>query len=119
MQLECYLDGMRFCTNGIDKTHVICNDISIYSKIAESFEWRNQIHWIDESNLGNFGTTFGELICNLDPNDLVLCSVDDFVWFRPFNLKIAQILLLEEFQDVIGLSLRLGINVAGFQPSLE
>lgn len=111
MQLQALLDSMHFYTNVIDyEIAIIYKGSTEYDSIKKRYSHNNL--WIEEDINGGFHKCLRFYISTLKDDDIVLFSVDDFVYFRPFNIEMLYYLGCDPGN--IGISLRLGSNIENF-----
>ena len=79
-------------------------------KKYEGFDDIKNLNWVVEH--GSFDKTYKDLIESFDSKDLLCSMVDDLIWYKSFDKEVAEQFLLNN-EDVIGISLRLGLNTAG------
>lgn len=114
LQLMALLESFSFYTDGIDETTIITPTPECYKEHTQKFP---TVDWINEKDHGGFSIALGDYLDSLYDDDLVLFMVDDVVWIRPFNLNICEVLRNSKLNDVLGFSLRLGINIDHYDPS--
>jgi hypothetical protein len=115
MQLQAYLESLYFYTNASDIfEHIIImpNEDSVSNEICEKFP--HAIGYYEEE-FGSFDKTLRYVVNEKQwyDDDVILFSVDDFIWFKPFNLDILN--TLKDHDDTLGFTLRLGTNVTPYQ----
>ena len=114
LQLMSLLESYSFYADGIDNTSIITPSLEDYKDHQDKFPTTT---WIDERQFGGFGLAFEDFFQGLHDDDLILLIVDDFVFTRPINLNICNILQNKKLDKVASFSLRLGTNVAPYHKS--
>lgn len=111
MQLRAHLESMRAYTGFYDQINVITPTPDIYKDVCHDF-WN--VNLIDEKTQGGFHVALTGLVNSLVENDVVLFSVDDFIYANYFNLHNGLILNNSPLSSVIGFTLRMGKNTVPY-----
>lgn len=119
MQLHAYLDSLEFCIGSKYDLYVITPK-SFDKEYYPVFNRFYKALDIPEDTYGNesFDTTIREFVKTINPNDHILFGCDDVVYTRHVNIDFAQH-LLNKNKNLVGVSLRLGINTKQFPTNIS
>lgn len=114
MQLRAQLESMKFYTGFSDMIYIITPTVELYEDIGKDF---TNVYFIDEKVDHGFHMAFDRLIAQFADDDIILLSVDDFVYTNYFNLANARVLNNKSLTNVVGLTLRMGRNTVPYDES--
>lgn len=114
MQVNATLDSMRFYTN-FDAIKPI--KLLDGSDEPTKLDNPNGIEHIMENEEGGFGQCFKKILSEIPDEEIILFCVDDLVWINFFNPHL--LLVLQQYENLVGFSMRLGTNVGGFNTKSE
>lgn len=106
--IESFEYFTSFFKNIDNKFHCIIDTESAENHYVDIIDQYDRINWIKEKN--GFDQTFRKLIDEIPNDEEVLFYCDDQLYCRFVNLEIAS-KYLRESNDLIGFSVRLGMNI--------
>lgn len=114
MQINATLDSMRFYTN-----FDAIKEITLIDGSDEPTPLDNPagINHVMENEEGGFAPCFKEILAGIPDDEIILFCVDDLIWLDFFNPHL--LLVLQQYENLIGFSMRLGKNIEGFNPDAE
>ncbi len=111
MQLHAHLESLMYYMGSNDFQTLIITDKETdeYKQLRYEFDWPL---WYYESDYGSLDSLIRSILTQNDeikPDDIILFSVDDLVYFREINRNIIGSFVTDP--EILGFSLRLGTNI--------
>ncbi len=117
MQTLAFLQSLHMMITGLNKVWVLYKaDDNIfregYMKVRQCMGGKLDIVLVDDETKG-FGQTYLDLLNEME-SDYVILAVDEMIWLRPVDLKVATCLLYLGHPNIASFQLRLGKNIGHY-----